>query len=443
MSNVPPDIDAQSRLDSMIGTRWTIAAGYLVVVVFFLILLLWGGTIPLSTAAIAPGIVGVEGHKKQIQHLEGGIVSEIHVRDGDIVEAGEILLTLHDVEIKSRYEELNDRYIQLTAEYARWIAEQDSTSVIQYPDSLLGNPDKSRIQSAIGRQNEIMLARRAVTTEALSNLEHQMNQVDEEDKAAKVRMQNLARKLRLVNAELGEFRQLEKRGMITRSQLFDLQKDVANLQLEIGDSQSVVNLSTQKKAQIMAQIAELKNSGKQESAENAAQVRAELQTLRQKMTAVKNQLDRTKIPAPISGYVINSVVNTKGGVVLAGDLIMEIMPKNERLLIESKVSPKDRDSVRVGQSAEVRFSAFSRRSTMPVAGVVKLISADSIIDPVTQVAYYSTTIKLTEDPTEALNGASIFPGMQADVLIVTGAQTFLQYLASPVARSFNRAFREE
>jgi len=131
-----------------------------------------------------------------------------------------------------------------------------------------------------------------------------------------------------------------------------------------------------------------------------------------------------------------------GGVVIAGDTIMEILPKNERLLINGRVPPKDRDSIRVGQRAEIRFSAFSQRSTLPVEGEVKLISADRVVDPLTSLPYYSTTIELLEDPTHALNGEPIFPGMQADILIITGAQTFLQYLASPITRSFNKAFRE-
>jgi len=437
-----PQREQTPSLEKIVSVRGTIMVGYLIATVFVLTFIIWGGTVPITSAAIATGVVGVEGHKKQIQHLDGGIVSQINVRDGDTVKTGQSLLVLNDIAVRTEFDDVNNQYIKASAEYARWSAEASMVTELTIPEWLSKNENMPGVHAAMARQSDILTARSAVLQQAKSQLIHKLNGAGQDAEAARSRIENLIRTRKLIESELAKFTELRKNGLATRSQLFDLEKQLLKLDLDIGDSEAAIELAKRKAIQYNTQISELETSRVQQSSEEAAAVLKELDSLKQLVAASKNQLERATIKAPISGYVINSVVNTVGGVVPAGDTIMEILPKNERLLINGRVPPKHRDSIRIGQRAEIRFSAFSRRSTLPVEGIVKLISADSVIDPSTSLPYYSTTIELTSDPSDALNGELIFPGMQADILIITGAQTLLEYLASPITRSFNRALRE-
>jgi len=259
-----------------VNTRGTVYIGYAIAALFILSFIVWGGSVPLTSAAIASGIVGVEGHKKQVQHLEGGIVSRINVNDGDLVEAGEVLLVLDDIEVRSEYNEINNRFIKASAEYARWSAEEVASTTITIPQWLLDNEDQAGIEAAIARQTDILSARSAVMQLTKKNLIHKINETAFEAESVSARLVKLKQKRELVSTELDEFARLRKKGIATRSQLFDLEKQVVNLDLEIGDSTSAVLLAEKKTAQLAAQITELESARIQESAEQAARSLKEL-----------------------------------------------------------------------------------------------------------------------------------------------------------------------
>ena len=168
----------------------------------------------------------------------------------------------------------------------------------------------------------------------------------------------------------------------------------------------------------------------------------QITSVRKDLRSTKNVMTQTDILAPISGYIVNLKTNTVGGVISPGQKIMEIVPDNKQLLITARVELKDRNSIAVGQSADVRFSAFNRRTTLPIKGKVTVVSADRVIDAVTNKPYYNTTITLLEDPSIKLNGATIHPGMQTEVIIKTGKRTASEYFLSPLSQSFNRSLRE-
>lgn len=430
-------------LTSMIDSRRVTTAGYAIVGAFVLIFGVFAGLIPLSKAAIAPGVVGVEGQKKIIQHVEGGIVSSIDARDGDLVLQGQLLVSLDGADIRSLYQSLDDRVIQRGTELARWDAERRGLSSIVLPDWLLDHKKVDEVANSLATQDELLQASYAVKKETLSDLHYQLEQFAGDSAAASSRIALLEQKRQLVKKELANLRRIEKTGLVTRSQVFKLAKEHSDLNLDIDETRSKIQQAEVRSAQIKSRIGEFAKANYQKSIEGKAYANLNLEKLKQQLAVSENQVSRLTIISPIDGFVVNSTVNTIGGVISAGEPIMELVPRNERLLIESQVEPKDRDTIRVGQRAEVRFSAFDKRSTRPVQGVVKLISADRVINPANQSAYYNTIIELVEDPQVVLDGAEIYPGMQTDVLIVTGEQTLLHYLTSPLARSFNRALREE
>ncbi|MFT6304785.1 MAG: HlyD family type I secretion membrane fusion protein [Pseudomonadales bacterium] len=341
------------------------------------------------------------------------------------------------------YHSLDDQVIQRGIELARWDAERRALRSIVLPDWLLDHSNVNEVAHSLATQEELLQASYAVKHETLSDLRYQLEQFAGDSAAASSRIALLEQKRRLVKQELENLRRIEKTGLITRSQVFKLEKEHSDLNLDVNESRSNIQQAEAQSAQIKSRISELGNANRQKLIEGKTQANFNLEKLKQQLAVSKNQMRRLTIVSPIEGFVVNSSVNTIGGVIRAGETIMELVPRNERLLIESQVEPKDRDTIRVGQRAEVRFSAFDKRSTRPVQGVVTLISADRVINPANQSAYYNTIIELVEDPQVVLDGAEIYPGMQTDVLIVTGEQTLLHYLTSPLARSFNRALREE
>ncbi len=429
-------------VESAYETRGTVRWGYGVIGLFLLFFVGWASTMSLSTAAIAPGMVGVKGQKKQIQHLNGGIVEVIHVRNGDQVEAGQVLVTLDSLNNRSRHNTLSNERLQLTTELARWQAVYETLPAIEYPAWMASEPSQDRIRQFQLKQNEILVARRRVFEESMRSLIFVQSQAAEARAAAKKRLATISEKYKLAKREITEYLRLEKQGLVTRVQVFDLQNELTDLTLDLDETRSLIDLSDQRREQAKSQVEVLANTQLSEAAERSTEISLRLAAIEEELSTVSSELARSVVRSPITGQILNSGINTVGGVISAGQTLMEIMPTGERLLVESLVDPKDRDAIHVGQRAEVRFNALDRRTTLPVAGIVTLISADSQIAPNALLPRYTATIELQDDGDLLLQSGQIHPGMQAEVLIITGKQTLLDYFISPIANSVNRALRE-
>ncbi len=236
---------------------------------------------------------------------------------------------------------------------------------------------------------------------------------------------------------------LVQKGLATRTRLFGLQREEAGLEASIVQQETQIAVTKGAIQEVKGQIADLYAARYEQAANEMREVRDKLVALEEQLPAAEATLRRTNILAPISGRVVNLQVHTLGGVIASGTPVLDIVPDNDELVIEAHLDPKDRDVVANGMPAEVRFTAFNQRNSMPVKGRVVWISADGLADQRTGSSYYVARIELVEDPTKALNGASIYPGMLANVMIVTGERTALSYLFKPITRSFTGAFREE
>ncbi|MGQ7844750.1 HlyD family type I secretion periplasmic adaptor subunit [Granulosicoccus sp. 3-233] len=429
-------------VESACDTRGIVRGGYMVIGMFLLLFVVWASTMSLSTAAIAPGMVGVEGQKKQVQHLNGGVVEVIHVRNGDQVEEGQVLVTLDSLTNRSRLNTLENERIQLAAELARWQAVYDSLPEIEYPAWMVSEASQERVRHIQLKQDEILKARRRVFEETMRGLAYVQSQAAEEGSAAQQRQETLTEKYALVQREIREYQRLEKQGLVTRVQVFDLQNELTDLKLDLDEARSLVGLSEQRREQAESQIKVLANTLLSEAAENSTAIGLRLTAIEEELATVTSEVSRSVVRSPITGQILNSAINTVGGVISPGQTLMEVMPTGERLLIESLVDPKDRDAIHVGQRAEVRFSALDKRTTLPVEGIVTMISADSQVAPNALLPRYTATIELQDDEASPLQQGQIHPGMQAEVLIITGKQTLLDYFISPIANSVNRALRE-
>lgn len=403
---------------------------------------LWGVLIPLSSAAVAPGTVNVEGYRKSIQHLEGGLVKTINVKEGQQVNKGDTLFTLEDSRIRTEYEALKSQLALALARQVRWQAEYDTTPNLLASASLQQLIPADGIKSLLSEQSSLHDSRADVFKEKQQILQHRIQKTQAEQEGNTQQLNELTAQQHLLRRELADYQRLEKQGLITRSQIFSLKRDQSDLKVRIDDARTRIQVAQKQIAELEASQEELRRTRFQESAEQLDKLKDEISQLQERYSKTKTQLDRTEARAPIDGYIVNLKLHTTGGVVASGETVMEIVPSQDNLMVEARVATKDRDSIQLGQTAEVRFSAFNRRSTLPVKGMVAVISADSVLDPTTKTSYYKTNIQLTEDPEKILGGAKIHPGMQADVVIITGERTMIDYLVSPISRSFNRALRE-
>jgi len=446
MSEESQVIQVQSQLTAPvaddIGTRIPMTIGLIIITLFFGVFGSWAMLAPLESAAIAPGVVSVESTRKTIQHLEGGIVGEIHVRDGDVIEAGAILIRLDETQPRASLTLFEGRFNATRALEARLIAERDRREAITVPKEFDEHESDPEIPELIEGQVNIFNARRqsiegqsAIMRQRIAQIQEEINGLNEQIKAQDTQLE-------LSNDEIESFQKLFEKGLSGKSRLRELQREFADVTGDRSRNIAAIARARQNIAEAKLQITELKTKLLNEVVQQLGDVQNELFDLNEKINAAKDILTRTDIVAPLAGTVVGLKVHTVGGVVAPGEPLLDIVPKEEQLIIEAFVDPNDIDIVESGLTAQVRLTAFSQRHMVPVEGEVITVSADRLTDERTGRDYFLARVKLLEDPSEILEGAVLYPGMQAEVMIVTGARTTFDYIIRPITQSMNRAFRE-
>lgn len=421
--------------------------GYTVIIVVFFGFGTWAAVAPIASAANAPGKIRVESNRKTIQHLEGGIVATLPVRDGDYVKKDQILITLDDTQPKSQLEIVHGMYVVALAREARLIAQRDQAKKVTYPDYLLERADDSRVREAMDVQTQIFNVRKSAYENEIALYEQQVEQLEAQLEGLEAQK---AASNRLVNSYSAEFRDvkgLEKKGYAERRQVRELARQVAENQGELGDLISRI-------ASTRSQVVEAKLQSIQLQKELQREVATELDAVRERMfqfveqlQALQDTLARTVIRAPQSGKVLSMNVNTIGAVIREGETLMDIVPENERLVIEAKVSPNDIDRIAVGQMADIRFTAFKMRETTRILGRLITVSADSVTDErdSEQRHYYEAIVEITDEGLQQLKekDLTLIAGMPAEVFIQTGERTLVQYLTDPLVDTIARSFLED
>jgi epimerase transport system membrane fusion protein len=439
LSNKPMEIPKAPTDDR--GVRWF---GYLVVFLLFGVLGSWSAVALLDSAAVAQGIVTLESYKKTVQHLEGGIVKDLQIREGDSVNAGDVLLKLDDTQARAQLEIVKGQLITLRLSEARLLAERDELKEIKFPDDLTVSASNDprvaeqldgQIKSFSARQNDLK-SRISLLNEKISQLQQQIRSFDEQEKI-------LLRRIDLFSDELNGLRSLLDKGLGDKVRLRALERDKAEVE-------GILSTTRAQRSQAKLQISEAQLQITQTKQENLKNVVAELNDTQAKITdlrererALADTLKRTDILAPVSGRVVGLEVHTQGAVIAPGSKVLDIVPQSETLLVDAHVQPADVDKVIPGLVARVRFTAFNARTTPTVLGKVLSISADRLTDPVTNLPYYLARIQVSPEEMQTLNGLELIPGMPADVMIVTGERTVLDYLLRPFLDALARSFKEE
>ena len=425
------------------GARGPVVAGFLVIGLFFGGFGGWAALAPLQSAAIAPGLVSVDTNRKTIQHLEGGIVGEILVRDGDRVRAGQVLIRLDETLPRTSLELLKGRSMASRALEARLIAERDGADAIRFPELLTAAGADPQVAEMINGQINIFAARRNSVAGQVKILGQRIAQFREEINGLKGQIASEVVQHGLIAEEIKDVTGLYEKGLARRPRLLALQRQAAEIEGSRSQNMAAIARVEQNIAEARLHISELRTSTINEVVQELRDVQTEMFELAERIAAAEDILTRTELRAPIEGTVVGLQVHTPGGVIAPGEPLLDIVPADDRLVVEARVDPSDIDVVHPGLPSQVRFTALNQRNLAPVDGTVTAVSADRIVDDRTGESYYLTRVELDDGFAEALGGVPLYPGMQAEVMIVTGERSALDYLIRPFARSLNRAFRED
>ncbi|MGO4622960.1 HlyD family type I secretion periplasmic adaptor subunit [Ensifer sp. 2YAB10] len=435
-TTVLDDLRLQPRLKPAIAT------GGVVILAFFGIFGGWAALAPLDSAAVTQGVVKVEGERKVIQHLEGGIVSQLKVADGEHVKSGQVLVKLDDTQAAAHLELLKNRVMSRKASAARLRAERDGKDEVAFEQELLTPSSSSAAREAVAVQNEVFLARRLALSNETGILHQRILQSENEIKGLEDMVAAQDQVMVSIETEAADLEKLSKKGLATRERHLQLRRRQGELKGERATNIAAIARIRESMAEIEQQIMNLSTTRLNEAVAELSKVETELFDLQQQLRAAEDVLARVDIRAPVDGVVMGLQVHTTGGVVRPGEPILSIVPAGQKLVVEAMVRPEDVDTIVVGQTAHVRISAFARYDMPPLEGLVELVSADRLTDDRTGAGYFTAKIVVDEQELDKLAGRKLLPGMTSEVMIRTGSRTMLAYIGEPLARTFRRSMRE-
>ncbi|MGE4219833.1 MAG: HlyD family type I secretion periplasmic adaptor subunit, partial [Alphaproteobacteria bacterium] len=419
--------------------RGPLRAGLTIVTVAIGGFLLWSALAPLSSAAIARGSVMVDSHRKTIQHLEGGIVKDILVRDGQKVVQGDILVRLDDTQARASLAQIEGRYLAALAREARLRAEQAGQDRIAFPRVLMEGRNIPEIHDIMLGQENIFAANRQSLLGQIDILEKRIAQSGKEIQGRAAAIRSADEQLALIKDELDGVQSLYAKGLTTKPRLVKLQREMAAISGDRGGHVAEIAESRDRVAESRAKILDLRNTQANRVATDLREVQDSLAELKETMTAARDVLARTAIRAPEDGIVLNTQVHTPGGVIGAGEPLLDLMPQNDRMVVDARIDPRDIDVVRPGLPARIRLSAYKHRTTPTLDGAVVDVSADALVDEKTGDEFYLARIEVAPEALKTVPDVELYPGMPAEAMIVTGEGTVIDYLMSPVNDLFARA----
>lgn len=425
------------------SARPHILAGLAIVTVMFGGFGTWAALAPLDSAVVAPGTVAVYSNRKTVQHLEGGIVAEIFVRDGDRVAAGDLLVRLDATRADASLALIEGRLDELQAEAARLAAERDGRDAIAFPPDLQARAHEPKLAPILAGQRALFAARRQSKAGEIAILKRRIARSNDEIGGLEAQRQSRARQIAILDDELRGLRSLFEKGFAPRTRILALERNREALNGERGELTAAIARAGSDIAESELQIVQLESRFREQVLEDLRQVSAEIHELAERRIAAADERRRTDIVAPRAGIVVGLDVFTQGGVITPGQPILHIVPDNDEHIVEAQLRPEDIDRVIAGQPATVRFPAFNARTTPTLEGSVLTVSADRLIDKLTGAPYYQAKIRIPEAELARLNGQALVSGMPAETFIAAGPRTALNYLLKPFLDALTRATKAE
>jgi HlyD family secretion protein len=428
----------------MPGLRGVIWTGNLLVSVFIVGLGVWSVLAPLKSAAIASGVVEPESSRKTIQHLEGGIVRRILVKNGDTVTAGQIVIELDDTKSRSERDSLQGQLWDAEASRARLLAEQTDADHVAYPQDLRAAIDEYPSVSAIlTGQQKIFEARRRVMLAEIGITNEKIAQVQQEIIGLGAQKAALAERTAISQQELDQVTALNAKGLERKNTLLNLQREKADLAGQQGQVEAQISRAYQVISESQADLAKIESDRLSEVAQGMRDTESQIMQLRERLRAIDDQLSRTDIRAPDDGTIMNLRIHTAGGVIGAGEPLVDLLPRADRLIVSAHVRPEDINVVRAGLDAQVHLLPYNQRRVPLLKGRVEYVSADRLTDTQNGQPYFAATIRVTDERLAKMSDVELVSGMPAQIMIETGKSSVAFYAIRPLLDSFNRAFRED
>ena len=427
----PAPLTPRSRL---LGVTW---AGNLLVCCFVLGFGTWSTFAPLQSAAIAFGAVESKSSRKTIQHLEGGIIREILVADGDVVRSGQTLISLDDTKARSEVDSLQGQLWDATAREARLLAEQQGEERVSFPSN-----ESPAAAAVLARQKDIFETRRQVFQSQVAVIREKRSQVEREIVGLKAQASASAQRAAIVREEAAMVAELVSKGLERRPRYLNLQRETADIDGRRGEIAAQISRAEQVISESQATLLKLESDRQNEIAQSLREAQNQIFQLRERLRAADDQLSRTQVKAPEDGVVTELRVHTPGGVIGAGVPLMDLVPLQDRLIVTARVRPEDIDVVRPGLKADVHLLPYNQRRVPRLEGIVTHVSADRLVDKRTDQPYYAAKIRV-QDPRVTEGRVQIIPGMPTQVFIKTGHGSVALYALRPLLDSFDNAFRED
>jgi HlyD family type I secretion membrane fusion protein len=424
------------------GWSHPIAFGGLVITLALVAFVAWASFAPLSGAVVALGLVKTEMNRKAVQHPEGGIIKTLMVRDGDLVKAGQPVIELENVSTDSNYQLLREMTAFETIKRDRLDAEQQLTAHFPLDPALSARYGKELVSDAYQRELKIFRARRTSLDQQLATLAEQLKAIELERRALLAQVKADQNAIRLVDEELAMNRSLETQKFVSRARVLSYERAISDYQSSLGEHEATLAQSAQRANDVKLRMAALRNDYQRLASEEYKESNSRLVEFRERLKPAEDALQRKIIHAPVSGRVVGSRFHAPGQVAGPREILMEIVPDEESLILEAQVSVDGIKDLYVDQAADIRFTAFKSRTTPIVKGKVIYVSADALADK-NGMPFYQVHIRPDAKSLKQTGITDIQPGMAAEVFILTEGRSALDYLLSPITDTLRKSMREK
>ena len=426
----------------------TINLGAIVLGVFLSIFIIWGIFAPINSASIAPGQVVLDFNKKTIQHLEGGIIEKILVKEGESVVTNQPLIYLRDIQTRSQNKMLKKQLITTLSIEERLVSERDkkepSFGNIQNKYKTDKPHENEEISKIISTQQNLYAIRQNSFKSKTNILKKRIDQLNDEIKGISSQAKATAKELKLLYRQQKMASKLVKSNNSPLNDLIEIEKQIAASEGKKGELEASIAKAKQSISETELEIINLENEHLNEILAELQDIEVKVSDLTEQLISAKDVLKRTIIKSPTSGIVTDLKYHTIGAVISPASEIMYVVPKDDQLIVEARVNPNDIDNVQSGQKAKVQLTAFKSKKVPKLTGEVLSVSADILLDEVSGEQYFLARIKIDEDEINHLKEKiTLYPGMPAQAFIITGSRSLFKYLFDPITEASYKAFRED
>lgn len=443
---IPADFPLETPPQVETDERPVVRFGLITLVVGFGGFLLWAGFAPLDEGVPASGVVAVDSKRKTIQHLKGGIVETIDVREGTRVKAGDPLIHLNDTEVKAQMDIAQGQYWTVKAVETRLLAERDGLSQLVFPEKMAASSKNDpRAAEVMRGQTQLFAARRSALASELGTMDESIAGLNEQIRGLQAIEAGKKTQIGLLEKELSSLRGLVEEGFVPRNKLYELERTLADISGTRGGDLASIARAQASINEVKLRKLQRQQDYRKEVETQMTDIQREVGTQFDRLQALKEEYERTVIKAPTDGYVVGLEAHTIGGVIRPGDRIMDIVPEGDVLVVEAQLPVNLIDKVQVGQLARIHLQIVLGGGVQPsIQGKLVQVSADRLTDQRTGTPYYLARIQITQEGEAELRKYKITPqaGMQSDVVIITGERTLLQYLLRPLFSRIHGGMRE-